>query len=125
MYLLLQYRSDPAALAGKASENGNGDDQKFRRASRQGENRLKRFRSEEGKSRGEGGARGQRIPGEGYYVLISSTPGTRWPGVKPVSRGFGTNRRNWLFAHGSLLQGDVDGRVNQVKSMKGKAFGNC
>lgn len=47
------YRSNPPALTGGASENGNGDDQKFRRASRQGENRLKRFRSEEGDLGGE------------------------------------------------------------------------
>lgn len=58
-------------------------------------------------------------------MMISSTPGPRWPGVKPVSRGFETNQRNWPFAGGSVLQGDVDGKVKQVISMKEKAFGNC
>lgn len=37
------------------------------------------------------------------------------PGMKPLSCDFGTNKRNWLFAYGSLLQGDVDLKENIKK----------
>lgn len=44
--------------------------------------------------------------------MFSSSTVAQWPGMKLLSCDIGTNKRNWLFAYRSLLQGDVDLKEN-------------